>query len=356
VLKRRARTGVVAGLALALTMATLVSAPVAAAVVPASSSPSAMLPDTSAATAGPVVGRAAIAALPPVAQAPARAAAAPVVTTPFLSDSYCSYGGFDLKSLMGLNSACVDAILGSYDPLDNCFWKELQPQPPPGDPLWQGQSSAPPAKLYVVTCETHNGTNIGNAAATIEYSTQPPLNFNQAPLSLAQRTALNLFVTALALAPVPETGTEPPSDDTGPPAEGGVVGLPSWMWTDIPPAFWDQWTFTKKVFLIGKVALAFQGEQVDWDMGDGHHVICATPGSAYVRPTLPNIAYKVYSGPPGPSPDCGYTYQKAGTYGVTSTATWYLAFQVGSTSGTFVVSRTTKIKLLTIGELQAVTE
>jgi hypothetical protein len=353
-LNRRVRAGVVAAVALALATTAMISTPVAGAPIPAAVAPSAMLPDTSAATAGSVLGNAAIAAaVPSVARAaPARAAAAdapPPVTTPFLSDGTCTYAGKDLTRLLGLDPGCVSTVLGTYDPLDNCFWKEMNPQPPVGDPLWQGQPSDAPAKLYTVTCETHNGMDIGNAAATIEYSTQPPLNLNQGALSIAQQTALNLFVSALAIAPVPETGTEPPAD-------GGVVGLPSWMWADIPPGLWDLWQFNKTVFLIGKVALAFQGQQVVWDMGDGNRVTCATPGTAYVRPTLPNAAYKNYSGLPGPSPDCGYTYQKAGVYGVTSTATWYLAFQVGTTSGTFVVSRTTKIKLLTIGELQAVTE
>ena len=83
---------------------------------------------------------------------------------------------------------------------------------------------------------------------------------------------------------------------------------------------------------------------------------CSTPGTAYTKPAFPNAAYKVYNGQPGPSPDCGYRYQTAGSYGVTATVTWLMAFQVGSTTGTFVVSRTTKIKMMNIGELQAVTE
>jgi hypothetical protein len=345
-LTRRARAGVVAAVVLAGTMAALVSTPVAAATVPASTGRSVMLPDTSAATAGPVVGSAAIKAVPTVAQAaPARAAAAaaPTITVPFLSDGFCSYAGQQLSS-------CTSALLGSYDPLDNCFWKVMVPQPPPGDPLWQGQSSAPPAKLYTVTCETHNGTNIGNAAATIQYSPGPPLNYNQS-LNTNQTiaaTALNVFVNLIALAPVPATGSAPPPGN-------GVAGVPVWMWTDVPPALWDQKSASITV-VFTKVSLSFQGEQVDWDMGDGHHVMCSTPGTAYTKPAFPNVAYKVYSGQPGPSPDCGYTYQTAGSYGVTSTATWFIAFQVGSTKGTFVVSRTTKITMMNIGELQAVTE
>jgi hypothetical protein len=127
------------------------------------------------------------------------------------------------------------------------------------------------------------------------------------------------------------------------------------MWLELPGAFWNQQQFSKNVFLIGKISLSFQGEQVDWDMGDGHHVICSTPGTGYHSSVA--TSYKVYNGPPGPSPDCGYQYDMAGTFPVSATATWFIAFQVGSsTSGTFVISKTTPATMLSIGELQAVTE
>jgi hypothetical protein len=350
-LRRRSRVRVMAAVAAFATLAALVSTPVAAATVPVSTAPSAMLPDTSAATAGAVVGNAAIAAaVPSLAQAaPVLAAAAappPPIVPPYLSDGFCSYAGKKLSS-------CLNVLLGNYDPLDNCFWKLLVPQPPAGDPLYQGQSAAA-GDLYSVTCETHNGMNVGNAAATIQYTTQAPVNPNQSlsPLQQAAATALNLLVTGLAVANFPATGSAPPPGD-------GVVGVPMWLWSDIPHALWDPISKTTNV-VLAKVTLSFQGEQVDWDMGDGHHVICSTPGTAYTKPAFPNVAYNVYSGTPGPSPDCGHTYQTAGSYGVTSTVTWLMAFQVssiaGSTSGTFVVSRTTKITMMNIGELQAVTE
>jgi len=299
------------------------------------------------------VGNAAIAAaVPSLAQAaPVLAAAAappPPIIPPYLSDGFCSYAGTKLPS-------CTNALFGNYDPLDNCFWQLLQPQPPQGDPLYQGRSAAA-GDLYSVTCETHNGMNIGNAAATIQYTTQAPVNPNQSLSTLQQAaaTALNLLVTGLVWADFPATGSAPPPG-------GGVVGVPMWMWADVPHALWDPISKTTNVG-IAKVTLSFQGAQVDWDMGDGRpHVICSTPGTAYTKPALPNKAYNVYSGTPGPSPDCGYTYQTAGSYGVTSTVTWLMAFQVssillGNTSGTFVVSRTTGIKMMHIGELQAVTE
>ncbi len=350
-LSRRARAGVVAAVVVALATAAGISTPVGAAPIPTAAGPSVMLPDTSAATAGPIVGSAAIAAaVPSITQAaPVHAAAAappPPIVPPYLSDGFCSYAGSKLPS-------CLNALLGNYDPLDNCFWKLLQPQPPNGDPLYQGQSASA-GDLYSVTCETHNGMNVGNAAATIQYTTQAPVNPNQSlsKLQQAAATALNIVVNGLVWADFPATGSAPPPG-------GGVVGVPIWMWADVPHALWDPISKTINV-VVANVTLSFQGAQVDWDMGDGHHVMCSTPGTSYTKPAP--TAYNVYAGPPGlPSPDCGYTYLTAGSYGVTSTVTWLMAFKVssillGNTSGTFVVSRTTKINMMHIGELQAVTE
>jgi hypothetical protein len=345
-LNRRARAGVVAAVVLALATTALISTPVGAAPIRTAAGPSVLLPDTSAATAGPVVGRAALTALPtaPQAAVPAQAAAEaapPPIIPPFLSDGVCTY--------VGIQKNCTDPVLGSYDPLDNCFWKQMNPQPPAGDPLWQGQDPKSGGKLYTVTCETHNdATTTGNAAATVQFSLNPPLNL--VPLTIVQQAiqlAVLTFVQLLALAPIPQT-------DTAPPNGKAVVGLPVWMWADIPPLLWNQQS-TSKTVLLQKLSLSFQGGQVDWDMGDGHHVMCSTPGTAYTRPAP--LAYKVYSGLPGPSPDCGYTYQTAGKYGITATVTWLIAFQLGNNnSGTFVVSRTTAIKPINVGELQAVTE
>ncbi len=350
-LSRRTRAGVVAAMVLTLSMTTVISTPAAGAPIPASTRPSVLLPDTSAATAGPVVGRAAIAAMPPVAQAPAHAAAAASPPV-FMSDSICTYNGKPLTTYVsGLTGGCFSSLLGGYDPLDNCFWKKLNPQPPAGDPLWQGQSPSTGGQLYTVTCETHNSVNVGNAAATVQYSLNPPLNL--APVTgtnLLIQLAVNAFVQGLAVVPIPQTGNAPPNG-------AAVVGLPIWMWADIPHPFWDQLAGSANIPFVGKVSIILEGEQVDWDMGDGQHIMCSTPGTAYTKPALPNVAYEVYTGTAGPSPDCGYKYKTSGTYGVTATVTWLAAFQLGkNNSGTFVVSRTTAIKPITIGELQAVTE
>ncbi|HEY7175270.1 MAG TPA: hypothetical protein VH442_10160 [Micromonosporaceae bacterium] len=316
--------------------------------LPASSAAVSALPDTSLAAATPVRNATLTAAPNPAALPgpPVQAAAAPAIVIPFLSDQNCTYNG---AKLGGLSATCVDAILGAYDPLDNCFWKKLVPQPPPGDPLWGGQPSTPPAALYTVTCKTHFGPNVGNAAATLEYSASPPLNFNQPGLSALQASVLNAFVSLLALSPIPKVETAPQAS-----GQPGVVGLPIWMWSDIPPLLWDPKSISIKIPFLGTFGGSFLGQQVDWDMGDGEHVFCSTPGSAYLAAKSP--PYKLYTGPPGPSPDCGYTYDIAGTFPVSATVTWYIGFQISGTTGTFVLSRTTPAMMLKIGEAQVVTQ
>ncbi|HEY7175151.1 MAG TPA: hypothetical protein VH442_09555, partial [Micromonosporaceae bacterium] len=84
-------------------------------------------------------------------------------------------------------------------------------------------------------------------------------------------------------------------------------------------------------------------------------VICSTPGTGY-HDTSP-LVYKKYTGTAGiPSPDCGYTYQIAGTFPVSATVTWFLGFSIAGTTGTFVLSRTTPAMMLKIGEAQVVTQ
>ncbi|HKE67247.1 MAG TPA: hypothetical protein VKB59_21765 [Micromonosporaceae bacterium] len=365
--RRRTRVFAVAGMAVALVVmlgGPAVAAPRAVgatAALPASAfavagGPTAsVLPDTSVAAATPVRDATLTAspnpaAIPGLPQQAAALAGAPIIA-PYLSDLICTYNGSPVPNLQ---TGCVDPVLGTYDPLDNCFWKALQPPPPPGSPLWGGKSSNSPAAIYTVTCETHNGANVGNAAAVLQYSATPPLNYLQGPLGPVQATALSVFTGLLALAPIPPVGTAPAAN-----AEPGIVGLPNWLWADITPAFWDPVNSGKSV-AGSSYAFTFQGMHVDWDMGDGNHVVCATPGTGYHTPA--GIGYKRYTGStPGPSPDCGYTYQIAGTFPVSATVTWLVGFKVtllGKTlaSGTFVISKTTPALLHKIGEAQVVTQ
>ena len=85
-------------------------------------------------------------------------------------------------------------------------------------------------------------------------------------------------------------------------------------------------------------------QYIVWDMGDGHTITCANPGSAY-------------AGSGSASPTCGYRYfapsrnEPGGAYTVTATTHWLVTWQGGGDQGTLTtdVANTTTI---TIDELE----
>ena len=150
------------------------------------------------------------------------------------------------------------------------------------------------------------------------------------PGSAAREVVASMQLQAPSIGIVPEPG----------PDSVGLVGVPNWMWVDNPEIFAtisvtatiDAWT----IGVVGQVAW------VDWDMGDGQVVRCTGPGTPY------QDAYGLT-----PSPDCGHTYTRQGTYTVTATAHWVLQWFGGGQTGTFTADQTSNVPV-TIGEAFAV--
>lgn len=89
--------------------------------------------------------------------------------------------------------------------------------------------------------------------------------------------------------PDPDVGTAPP---LGKPR---FVNMPSWMWIDA--ADWEPVSATASVS-AGSVTATATPQQVVWDTGDGHEVICEGHGTVFSR-----AVYREEG-----SPDCGHTY------------------------------------------------
>ena len=358
-LRRRSRVRVVVAVAVFATLAALVSTPVTAATVPVSTAPSAMLPDTSAATAGAVVGNAAIAAaVPSLAQAaPVLAAAAappPPIIPPFLSDGFCSYGGVPTEDSPGLipdvSTRCSAPTTRSTTASGSCSSHSLRP----GDPLYQGQSAAA-GDLYSVTCETHNGMNIGNAAATIQY-THPAageLRTSRSTLdSDGGRDRAEYLGDRLGAGPsFPATGSAPPPGRCRRRPDRGC-GRTFRM------HLWDPYRRAKRILSprwrcrsrasrsTGTWATATTSSAQRRAPRTQSRRFRTLPTSVYTRHARSVARLRLHV------PDRWLVWRHLDGDVVDGVQ----AFQVGSTSGTFVVSRTTKIKLMSIGELQAVTE
>lgn len=120
-----------------------------------------------------------------------------------------------------------------------------------------------------------------------------------------------------------------------------VVGYPLWLWT---PAMAPLSTTVSGQGLT--IAMAAQPVATTFSMGDGRSVTCAS--------TQP---YPAGTTPGTPSPVCGHVYESPslpkGTYTVTATTQWSVAWSALGYSGTLPVSRTAS-RPLPVGELQAV--
>lgn len=126
-----------------------------------------------------------------------------------------------------------------------------------------------------------------------------------------------------------------------------AVGYPLWLWTD------DDATLSTEAEAEGlEVSLDATATSLTFDMGDGATVTC---DPASTRSWSRDIE------PAEPSPTCGYVYQEpsqtkaapSGTYTVTATTTWEVAWTADDESGVETVEQTSSTEL-PVGELVTV--
>jgi len=147
-----------------------------------------------------------------------------------------------------------------------CYVREMSPQPPLSDPVWQGHTTG---KIY--DCKLPPGIQ---GPIVPFWAENPPASSAQV-VNLAARAVQSLGLTAIdiGMAPTP-TSIDPTSI--------GVVGLPNWMWVKNPtartygPATGSASDGGVTVTVTAKV------DRVTWTMGDGSApIICSAPGTPY---------------------------------------------------------------------------
>lgn len=218
---------------------------------------------------------------------------------------------------------------GWWSTTDQCFYQQADPQPSSDNPVWAGHY--PRGAVYEATCPGGGGSGGG----TVWFDT-PPDGYGG-----RTTTPADLAVRAVKLLPIggPVIGMAPA------PGSVGLVGLPVWLWTAVSARTWGPASATASVPGLSVTATA-RAQKVVWDMGDGHAVTCASPGTVYT----------VGRGG-GDSPTCGYTYawpsgsQPGGKYLVTATTTWAVTWVGGGESGSLTVTRASTLRVA-IGELQ----
>lgn len=120
-----------------------------------------------------------------------------------------------------------------------------------------------------------------------------------------------------------------------------AVGYPLWIWAEgnLDPA-----PVTRSVSGIS-VSLDASLAKIVYDLGDGTTITCG-PGTPWRKGSVPAGT---------PSPDCGHTYAKPslpkGSYTITATTHWSVAWTAGGQSGTIPFTQTSSTTL-PVGEVQ----
>jgi hypothetical protein len=133
------------------------------------------------------------------------------------------------------------------------------------------------------------------------------------------------------------------------PTGKGAVGLPVWLWTAVTPGTWGP---QRASAFAGEVTVSIEAKAhtIVWDMGDGHRVTCANPGTPY------EAKYGFAE-----SKACGYRYPRPsitaadpdGRYTITATTHWRVAWSGGGQSGVLTPTSQSQTTVQ-IGEIQVV--
>ena len=229
----------------------------------------------------------------------------------------------------GAVTPCYDPTFGWWSNIDGCYFKVVEPPPPPTDSAWNGHY--PSGRVYQTTCLGSPGS--GGGWVWLADNPDGYGGVAASPATLAQR-AVDLMRLA-----GPDIGMAPGAGKTG------LVGLPVWLWTAVSASTWGPTSATASVPGVSVTARA-EATRIVWDMGDGHSVTCTGPGTPYTT-----------SQGDSRSPTCGHVYavssaaQPNHAYTVTATTTWSVTWTGGGQSGALSVTRTSTTQVR-IGELQ----
>lgn len=218
----------------------------------------------------------------------------------------------------------------------NCYVKLMDPQPPAGDPAWQGHE---PEEGAVYLCYQPQ-----TGIVLYHWSSNPPdrAGTGPTPRVVAQQAISSMGLKAVRIGIAPE-----PGDDSV-----GIVGMPVWMWAHQPDAETvGPVTATASAGGITVTATATL-HKVTWSMGDGTKpVVCVSAGTPY-RPGFGMEA----------SPDCGHTYVKSSAgqdddkFTVTATSDWVVSWSGAGQNGTIRLNGLTRTARIAVGEAQVLVQ
>ncbi|HXH78410.1 hypothetical protein [Nocardioides sp.] len=217
----------------------------------------------------------------------------------------------------------------------NCYVRLMDPQPPAGDPAWQGHEPADGAVYLCYQPQTEIVLYLWSANPPDRAGTGPT------PRVVAQQAIATMGLKAVRIGITPE-----PGDDSI-----GIVGMPVWMWAKEPDA--ETVGPTTASASTGGITVTATAtlHKVTWSMGDGTKVVCTTAGTPYE----PEFGMQA-------SPDCGHTYgtssagQDDDKFTVTATSDWVVSWSGAGQTGTIRLNGLTRSARITVGEAQVLVQ
>lgn len=227
---------------------------------------------------------------------------------------------------------CSDPELGLWSASRGCYVARADPQPPPGDPIWAGNTDGAIYRCYV-PAGFLPGTGFG--ISNLFWSGAPPDAAVLTPEQAAEIVVAGMDLRAIDIGIVPEAGA----------GSVGLVGLPVWMWTEETANTWGPLSRTATAGGVSITAEA-RVQRVDWQMGDGTTVTCTTGGTVYEDRYRDQM-----------SPDCGHRYTRTSVgrpgnaYAVSAISYWQVDWNGGGADGQISLDLTAETQIQ-IGELQ----
>ncbi|MEV7617000.1 hypothetical protein [Streptomyces sp. NPDC089799] len=216
-----------------------------------------------------------------------------------------------------------------FDESTSCYWKLWEPQPPAGDPAWEGHE---PGDGAVYNSECPGQPLLGG----FEWRQNPPPGFGGGPdlEALAKEAMSKMRLLGADIGSAPQQGGT------------GTVGVPVWVWNRPSPRTTGPTSASATALGVTVTATATV-QKVVWSFGNGTTVTCAFPGTPYTAAFGLNA-------PQASAGQCGFPgYARPGQYTVTATTTWDVHWAGGGAQGDLTATRTSEIPVR-VGELQVV--
>jgi len=205
----------------------------------------------------------------------------------------------------------------------------MKPQPSPAQAdQWGMPLGAHPGEQAFSCTQSISGGS-GGSYPTIWLPVSPAVDLQ----ALARQAIAQMNLQAITIGIVPEPL----------PGRVGIIGFPTWMWAETPSESTVGPISRSATAGGATVSATATVTRIVWVMGDGSTVVCTGPGTKYEERYGKSA-----------SPTCGHAYTRMGTYTVSATSYWDVAWTGGGSSG-LIQLNFTRSTSITMGEIQVIT-